>query len=186
MNERQNRRRAGTSPVIVLDVLLLFLILAIAIHAIVMKRLGGLKPTVQSQIAFWQERSSELCGDSSQRPTLPVLSDSSDPLEQLKSLAAVNDFSATVWEKYESCQEPISVNIPENLLHFKVNKFDEYVGDSEPGFTKIQENVDKHIESHTQIYVVGHTDDTGTEKLNYDLSYQRALHIAAFIQKHLR
>jgi outer membrane protein OmpA-like peptidoglycan-associated protein len=172
--------------VIVLDVLLLFLILAIAIHAIVVKRLSDVAPAVQSQVSFWQKRSSELCGDPNQRPALMMPSDSSDPLDQLKLLAVINDFSATVWKKYESCQEPISVNIPENLLHFKVDKFNEYVGDSEPGFAKIEENVDKYIDSHTQIYIVGHTDDTGSDEHNYELSYQRALQISVFIQEHLR
>ena len=188
ISESQNRRRSAPSMLIVLDVLLLLMILATAVHTIIVSRMRVLGPATQAQSEFWQQRANELCVGRKQIPAAPTLRLNADPLEQLAFLAELMPYSQKVWELYQGCQEPITREITEDLLHFKVNRFNEFEADTDvqAAFKTIRTYVDESLLTRrNQIYVMGHTDDTADDKYNYDLSYQRALYIAEGIQKYL-
>jgi outer membrane protein OmpA-like peptidoglycan-associated protein len=116
---------------------------------------------------------------------LPTLAKDADPLEQFNSLKTLNEVSAQVWTEHEKCQEPISKPISEAVLHFKSGKFNEYEGNEETGYAQIYKYVEQYIESHNQIYVIGHTDIRKDDAYNYQLSYDRALEVSTKIEKYL-
>jgi len=172
MNTRgdQNRRRLGPSMLVVLDVLLLLMILATAIHTIVVSRMRTLGPATKFQNEFWQQRTNELCVDRDQLGPAPSLSAGADPLEQLTFLGQLTPYSQKVWELYQSCQEPITREITEDLLHFKVDKFNEFEADTNvtAALRTIRAYVDESLATRrNQIYILGHTDDTADDKYNY-------------------
>jgi outer membrane protein OmpA-like peptidoglycan-associated protein len=188
MNIRGNhdRRRAGPSTLVALDVLLLMMILVLALHTIMVSRLSVVGPVAKYQREFWRERANELCVEPNQTPSMPELAADADPLRKLAFLKQLTSYSQTVWRLYEECGERKLV-ITEELLRFKVDKHNQFEAKPNPeeAFTKIRNYADKNIQSHNQIYIMGHTDDTDEPDYNYQLSYRRALEIAMVIQRHL-
>ncbi len=181
--ENHDRRRAGASSLVVLDVLLLLMILATAVHTIVVSRMRVLGPVTKFQQDFWQRRANELC--SGQVPLIPELPPNADSLQQMAFLDQLSPVSQKIWDRYQECLEPVTVVIDEELLHFKVDRYDQFESDPEPAFAKIRAYVDQNLKTHSQVYILGHTDDTFTDEYNYLLSYRRALYVAMVIQRHL-
>lgn len=177
------RRRAGRSFLVVLDVLLLLMVLGAAAQTQAARTLQSLGPVARDMHAFWDQRMSELCGGERAAPTLPPLGTS--PAAHLALLARLTPIAAEVWRLHESCQEPRTIVISEDLLHFRVNRHDEFEADPRPAFDRIAECVDQNVGGRSQIYIFGHTDDTYTTEYNDLLSYRRALEIAAVVRRHL-
>jgi len=181
---RRGERWRCPSAVVLIDVLLLLLMLGAAIHTQTSGHLRVVIPVMRDQVAFWRQRAADLCTDPGPLPALPP-AEATDPSRQLALLSQLPSFSSTVWRTYVGCQEPRTVVIDEELLHFKVDSYDSFETDPEPGYEKIRGYVDLHVRARNRVYVIGHCDDTYTDEYNYLLSYRRALQVAGVIRAHL-
>lgn len=145
---------------------------------------GVLRGIADSERDFWSRRAAELCDGSP--PVAPNLEEMSDPVGLALTLFELIDFRDAVWLRYQRCREPRTVVIDEELLHFRVDRADQFESDPRPAFRTIMRHVDENIVSHPRIYVIGHTDERASERYNDYLSFRRALHVADEIRKHLR
>jgi outer membrane protein OmpA-like peptidoglycan-associated protein len=148
---------------------------------------GHLRELGQSQMAFWESRVRELCGNQYRLPVSPShLQDQAAPADWLRYLRELDDYRKKIWELYIECQEPKTVIINEELLHFRVNRFDDFESDPTPGLKKILDYVDTNRRTHGHIYVIGHTDDQADHRYNDHLSYRRALYVVDKVRAHLQ
>ncbi len=182
---KTSRRRSTASVIVVFDVLLMLFTVGSLMYTYMASGMAHVPEITGSQMAFWERRASELCVEPDKRPRLKWPPADADPIIQL---AFLNDQAAQyqkIWELYKGCQEPKSESIPEDVLHFKVDKYDEFESDPATGFQTIRSYVDQYIKTHKLIYVVGHTDETFTDEYNNLLSYRRALRVVDEIKNHL-
>ncbi len=147
---------------------------------------GRLNALSRSQLAFWTKRAQELCGPREQHPMAPSLASPGSPGEALDTLTAVAAYGEQVWQHYVGCQEPRTVVINEELLHFKVDKSDQFEADPTPALQTIMAYVEKNLPTHKHMYVIGHTDDQADERYNDFLSYRRALYVVDKMRRALR
>jgi outer membrane protein OmpA-like peptidoglycan-associated protein len=182
---RTSKRRASASVIVIFDVVLMLFTVGSLLYTYTASGMQLVPEIATYQTAFWERRASELCVEQDQRPRLMPLPANADPVTQLARLAGQTDQYEKIWAMYEGCQEPKMETINEDLLHFKVNKYDDFESDPSPGFQTIRSFVDQYVKSHQLIYVIGHTDDTFTDEYNYLLSYRRALRITDEIKSHL-
>ncbi len=181
----KERRGVGAYIIVTIDVLALVVVLGAVLYTLSASALRVLRPAAEEQRIFWGRLATQLCVPPSQVPALPPLAADAGVIGQLAFLSEMRNVSATIWRIYEGCQEPRTVVINEDLLHFKVDEYQVFEAPPGPAFRKICAYVDANLDSHNQIYVSGHTDDTYTEDYNFELSYKRALTVAKVIRDHL-
>ena len=182
---RVSRRRAGPSMIVVADLSLMIFALGSLMYRYTASGMSYVPEIAADQRTFWEQRASELCAPPGPALQHQPLSEDADEVTQLAYLREMIPRNHQVWDLYKSCQEPRMVTIDEDLLHFKVDKYDAFESNPEAGFKKIRDYVDQNVDTHNLIYVVGHTDDTFTDEYNYLLSYRRALRVVEEIQHHL-
>jgi outer membrane protein OmpA-like peptidoglycan-associated protein len=144
----------------------------------------ALREVADSEQDFWSRRGNELCDGVP--PMAPNLGERPNRAELAVNLIELTDYRDRIWQRYEGCREPRTVVIDEELLHFQVDKADEFESDPRPALRTIMWLVDENIASHPRIYVLGHTDERASERYNDHLSFRRALFVSDQIRKHLR
>jgi len=146
---------------------------------------ANLKHLAEDELRFWNDLKQGLC-DSRMIPAVPdTPADSANPTDWALFVRNLKRWEMKVWEQYLKCQEPVPFIIGEDLLHFKIDKWDLFENNLDTALRIIYENVDKILKSHSQIYVFGHTDPSGGDKHNEDLSFHRAQFVAEKIRQHL-
>jgi outer membrane protein OmpA-like peptidoglycan-associated protein len=180
----RSRRRAGLSPLVVVDVILLLLVFGVVLLTQTAASLSAVEPAVNFQRRFWDSRAKELCAGSPPAPALPA-APAGDPISQLGVLARIAPLIEATWTSYANCLEPATVTISEDLLHFKFNRFDEFEDPPDAAYRLILDQVQRNLTTHSEVYIFGHTDVQGPEANNNRLSYQRARHVADVIEQDL-
>jgi hypothetical protein len=70
-------------------------------------------------------------------PSVPALPPGASAWEHIENLIELWRVEPQIWSLYVGCKEPRTEVISEDLLHFKVNKFDEFETPPEPAYSKI-------------------------------------------------
>ena len=183
MNQRSGRRGAVAYMILAGDVLALVFVLGVVLQALTARAIGALAPVTAEQQSHWQELADAPCVAAQSPPRVPALQSGSWGL--ISTLVGIGRVAPRIWSLYTDCQEPITLIITEDLLHFKVNMYDQFESPEEPAYAKIRNYVDQNLAVRSDIYISGHTDDTFTDEYNFELSYKRALHVMAVIRSHL-
>jgi outer membrane protein OmpA-like peptidoglycan-associated protein len=168
-----------------LDLAILVGVAALAQHMQAVRPLRRVRPEAEKQMRYWQERVASLCTDRGPLPTIPVPPAGPAPEAWFGFINQLDEAGSAIWQRAGECAEPRSIVIPESVLHFKVDRFDEFEGDSERGFRAIFDFVDQHRPTRQLVAVTGHCDETYTDEHNYLLSFRRALYVAGRIKTHL-
>jgi outer membrane protein OmpA-like peptidoglycan-associated protein len=180
--------RRPPSKIFMLDLALLGLIFWAGYHTYVSLGLGRVRAISNEQQQFWDDRVGDMrrqeCIKNAAFGVSLLLPDG-DPVRQLVHLAGSDSQRQALWQAYEGCLEPKTFVVPEDLLHFKVDRFNDFEGDPRQAFAMIRRYVDENITSRRAIFILGHTDDTFTVDYNAELSYRRARTSAALVEEHL-
>ena len=168
-----------------LDFLVLLLVVGLVAFMQSAKSLQVASQFADSQHRFMTARAAGLCADMGPIPEVPRLPASDDPVQRLLFLQDLIPVQERIWKRNQECQEPRTVVITEDLLHFQYNRHDRFEGDWQRGLNTVVSIVDQSIRERKMIYVIGHTDKRGGDVFNYELSYRRALYIAMEIRRHL-
>jgi hypothetical protein len=184
---RRGDRRRAPSTLVLLDLALLGVMFWAAYHTYVAFGLARVDAVALSQDAFWSARVAEMldarCREATDLTASKVRG--ADQVQRLVDLHGLLREREMLWRVYAKCQEPKTFVVPEDLLHFRVNMDAAFEGNPEPGFQAIRRYVDENVESRRAIFILGHTDDTFTDRYNNELSYRRARTIAGVIEDHL-
>jgi outer membrane protein OmpA-like peptidoglycan-associated protein len=184
MNLRSDRRGAGSFLILGVDFILLLLVLGVVLHTLTTIVMSKLAKGYEIEQKHWSEIAADPCVATLSPPVVPALRKDADPEEVVQNLIKLQQAEPTLWKLYQGCQEPQTLVISEDLLHFKVNKFDDFESPPQPAYEKICSYVTDNLKQmRTQVYVRGFTDDTFTDEYNFELSYRRALHVMGVIQQ---
>src|ERR1022692_746199 len=122
------------------------------------RAIGKLAPVIRDQQRHWSELASEPCVAAQSPPAVPALPPGASAWAHIENLLELRRIWPRIWSLYVGCQEPRTEVISEDLLHFKVNKFDEFETPPEPAYAKICGYADQSLLTmRTQIYVRGFT-----------------------------
>jgi outer membrane protein OmpA-like peptidoglycan-associated protein len=179
------RRGTGAYLILALDLVLLVIVLGVVMQTLTSRAIGKLAPVIQDQQRHWSELAMEPCVANQSPPAVPALAPGASAWDHIEVLLELRRIGPQIWSLYKGCREPRTEVINEELLHFRVNKFDEFETDPEPAYAKIRDFVDQNLAVRNQIYITGFTDDTFTDQYNFELSYRRALHVMNIIRQHL-
>ena len=183
MDLRSQRRGAGSFLILGIDFILLLLVLGVVLHTLTTIVMSKLAKGYEIEQKHWSEIAADPCVATLSPPAVPALSKGADPEEVVQNLIKLQLAEPTLWKLYQGCQEPQTFVISEDLLHFKVNKFDDFEAPPQPAYDKICSYVkDNLLRMRNQVYIRGFTDDTFTDEYNFELSYRRALHVMGVIR----
>lgn len=185
MYKKSERRGRIAYVILAADVVVLVVVLGLVLQAITTHAIATLGPVAVEQQRHWGELAADPCVAAQSPPVVPKIQPGVGAWGYIANLVAINRIAPGIWTLYTDCQEPITEVITEDLLHFKVNMYDKFESPPEPAYAKICSYVDKNLPVRSDIYIVGHTDDTFTDEYNFELSYKRALHVMAIVRSHL-